>query len=82
MWFPSLSIVFILTVPKALRQFGQNFDLIARILPGRTYRMCKNKFKAEDKKNPALIDDALRNRISVGSYAQDVGMLHTLNMFF
>jgi len=28
--------------------------------------MCKNKFKAEDKKNPALIDDALKNRVSVG----------------
>ncbi|KIJ27174.1 hypothetical protein M422DRAFT_122619, partial [Sphaerobolus stellatus SS14] len=49
----------------ALRQFGQNFDLIARVLPGRTYRMCKNKFKAEDKKNPGLIDDALKNRVDV-----------------
>ncbi|KAF8581645.1 hypothetical protein K439DRAFT_205281 [Ramaria rubella] len=49
----------------ALRQFGQNFDLIARVLPGRTYRMCKNKFKAEDKKNPRLIDDALKNGIAV-----------------
>ncbi|GJJ09702.1 hypothetical protein Clacol_003926 [Clathrus columnatus] len=49
----------------ALRQFGQNFDLIARVLPGKTYRMCKNKFKAEDKKNPTLIDEALRNVVAV-----------------
>ncbi|KAF8516134.1 hypothetical protein BU17DRAFT_92967 [Hysterangium stoloniferum] len=49
----------------ALRQFGQNFDLIARVIPGRTYRMCKNKFKAEDKKNPALIDEALKNGVAV-----------------
>ncbi|KAF8463395.1 hypothetical protein JB92DRAFT_3066625 [Gautieria morchelliformis] len=49
----------------ALRQFGQNFDLIARVLPGRTYRMCKNKFKAEDKKHPGLIDDALKNGVAV-----------------
>lgn len=49
----------------ALRQFGQNFDLIARVLPGKTYRMCKNKFKAEDKKNPGLIDEALKNAVAV-----------------
>ena len=61
-------IVAYLTISQALRQFGQNFDLIARVLPGRTYRMCKNKFKAEDKKHPALIDDALRNSIAVGEF--------------
>lgn len=57
-----------LTILQALRQFGQNFDLIARVLPGRTYRMCKNKFKAEDKKHPALIDEALRNGVAVGGF--------------
>ena len=53
---------------QALRQFGQNYDLIARVLPGRTYRMCKNKFKAEDKKHPGLIDDALKNSVAVGGF--------------
>jgi len=29
--------------------------------------MCKNKFKAEDKKNSGLIDEALKNGIAVGA---------------
>ena len=63
---------------QALRQFGQNFDLIARVLPGRTYQMCKNKFKSEDKKNSGLIDDALKNGIAVGAFDPLSPRLHIL----
>jgi transcription factor TFIIIB component B'' len=41
--------------------------LISYVLPGRDRKSCKNKFKAEDKKNPARINYCLDNRIPVGS---------------
>ncbi|KAI0727819.1 hypothetical protein C8Q72DRAFT_780938 [Fomitopsis betulina] len=46
----------------ALSQFGENYELISLILPGRDRKACKNKFKAEDKKNPARINFCLNNR--------------------
>ncbi|KZT02474.1 uncharacterized protein LAESUDRAFT_661835 [Laetiporus sulphureus 93-53] len=46
----------------ALSQFGENYELIAYVLPGRDRKSCKNKFKAEDKKNPARINYCLNNR--------------------
>ena len=36
-----------------------NFDLIARVIPGRTRTMIKNKFKLEDKHNSAYITKLL-----------------------
>ncbi|EPT01542.1 hypothetical protein FOMPIDRAFT_1085187, partial [Fomitopsis schrenkii] len=45
----------------ALSQFGENYELISLILPGRDRKACKNKFKAEDKKNPARINSCLNN---------------------
>ncbi|KAI0361456.1 hypothetical protein OH77DRAFT_1516421 [Trametes cingulata] len=46
----------------ALSQFGENYELISYVLPGRDRKACKNKFKAEDKKNPARITHCLNNR--------------------
>ncbi|KAF9040470.1 hypothetical protein BDZ89DRAFT_1129076 [Hymenopellis radicata] len=45
----------------ALAQYGENYELIAFVLPGRDRKSCKNKFKAEDKKNPARINFVLNN---------------------
>ncbi|KAH7886149.1 hypothetical protein F5I97DRAFT_1877883 [Phlebopus sp. FC_14] len=46
----------------ALSQFGENYELISYVLPGRDRKACKNKFKAEDKKNPNRINYCLNNR--------------------
>ncbi|TBU63801.1 hypothetical protein BD310DRAFT_808288 [Dichomitus squalens] len=46
----------------ALSQFGENYELISYVLPGRDRKACKNKFKSEDKKNPARITFCLNNR--------------------
>lgn len=46
----------------ALSQFGENYELISYVLPGRDRKQCKNKFKIEDKKNPARITYCLNNR--------------------
>ncbi|KAF8665351.1 hypothetical protein AX16_000370 [Volvariella volvacea WC 439] len=48
---------------EALSQYGENYELIAYVLPGRDRKSCKNKFKAEDKKNHARIEYCLRNTI-------------------
>ncbi|KAF9454085.1 hypothetical protein P691DRAFT_798361 [Macrolepiota fuliginosa MF-IS2] len=50
---------------NALAQYGENYELIAYVLPGRDRKSCKNKFKAEDKKNHARINYCLNNRIPV-----------------
>ncbi|KAF9015612.1 hypothetical protein BDQ17DRAFT_1269571 [Cyathus striatus] len=50
---------------NALSQYGENYELIAYVLPGRDRKSCKNKFKAEDKKNHARINFCLNNRIPV-----------------
>ncbi|KAH7930402.1 hypothetical protein BV22DRAFT_1000699 [Leucogyrophana mollusca] len=47
----------------ALSQFGENYELISFVLPGRDRKSCKNKFKAEDKKNPNRITYCLNNRV-------------------
>ncbi|KAG6840919.1 hypothetical protein C0991_003261, partial [Blastosporella zonata] len=49
----------------ALAQYGENYELIAYVLPGRDRKSCKNKFKAEDKRNPARINHCLNNNIPV-----------------
>lgn len=46
----------------ALSQFGENYELMSYVLPGRDRKSCKNKFKAEDKKNSARINYCLNNR--------------------
>ncbi|CAL1694935.1 unnamed protein product [Somion occarium] len=50
----------------ALSQFGENYELISYVLPGRDRKACKNKFKAEDRKNPARITYCLTNRRPYG----------------
>ncbi|KAF8841973.1 hypothetical protein BDN67DRAFT_948761 [Paxillus ammoniavirescens] len=46
----------------ALSQFGENYELVSYVLPGRDRKSCKNKFKAEDKRNPSRINFCLNNR--------------------
>ncbi|KAG8219474.1 hypothetical protein J3R82DRAFT_403 [Butyriboletus roseoflavus] len=46
----------------ALSQFGENYELISYVLPGRDRKACKNKFKTEDKKSPQRINYCLNNR--------------------
>ncbi|PSS05466.1 hypothetical protein PHLCEN_2v3846 [Hermanssonia centrifuga] len=50
-------------ISQALSQFGENYELISYVLPGRDRKACKNKFKAEDKRDPARITYCLKNRI-------------------
>ena len=57
-----------LTLCQALSQFGENYELISYVLPGRDRKACKNKFKTEDKKNPQRINYCLNNRKPYGSY--------------
>ncbi|TFK77327.1 hypothetical protein BDN72DRAFT_39066 [Pluteus cervinus] len=45
--------------------YGENYELIAYVLPGRDRKSCKNKFKAEDKKNHDRIEYCLRNSVPV-----------------
>ncbi|KAF8807809.1 hypothetical protein BYT27DRAFT_7256359 [Phlegmacium glaucopus] len=45
--------------------YGENYELIAYVLPGRDRKSCKNKFKAEDKRNHIRIDHCLNNSIPV-----------------
>ncbi|KAF9269547.1 hypothetical protein L218DRAFT_851011 [Marasmius fiardii PR-910] len=49
----------------ALAQYGENYELISYVLPGRDRKACKNKFKAEDKRDPGRINRCLNNRIPV-----------------
>ncbi|KAF9502410.1 hypothetical protein BDN71DRAFT_1406433 [Pleurotus eryngii] len=50
---------------NALSQYGENYELLAFVLPGRDRTACKNKFKVEDKRNPDRINYCLNNRIPV-----------------
>ncbi|KAF8274116.1 hypothetical protein EI94DRAFT_1714765 [Lactarius quietus] len=47
----------------ALSQFGENYELISYVLPGRDRKACKAKFKTEDKKNSHRINHSLKNRV-------------------
>ena len=58
----------IIYVSQALMQHGENYELIAYMLPGRDRKSCKNKFKVEDKRNPARINFCLNNRTAPGGY--------------
>ena len=50
----------------ALSMFGTDFELISKMFPGRSRRQMKNKFNNEERKNPLRINDALKNKTSVG----------------
>ncbi|KAJ6621151.1 hypothetical protein B0H10DRAFT_1018693 [Mycena sp. CBHHK59/15] len=46
----------------ALAQHGENYELISLVLPGRNRTACKNKFKAEDRKDSAKVTRYLESR--------------------
>ncbi|KAJ7161364.1 hypothetical protein C8R43DRAFT_1233619 [Mycena crocata] len=46
---------------EALAQHGENYELLSLVLPGRSRTACKNKFKAEDKKDSAKITRLLNS---------------------
>ncbi|KAJ7170087.1 hypothetical protein C8R46DRAFT_223075 [Mycena filopes] len=50
---------------EALSQHGENYELLSLVLPGRSRTACKNKFKAEDKKDSARITRCLDSRIPI-----------------
>ncbi|KAF8215998.1 hypothetical protein K438DRAFT_2008236 [Mycena galopus ATCC 62051] len=50
---------------EALAQHGENYELISLVLPGRSRTACKNKFKAEDKKDSARITRTLESRTPI-----------------
>lgn len=43
----------------ALKCYGTDFSLFERLFPGRPRRQLKNKFKREERENPARVDEAL-----------------------
>jgi transcription factor TFIIIB component B'' len=71
------SCFYFLTSHQALRQFGENYELISYVLPGRDRKSCKNKFKAEDKKNPERIDHCLKNRVPYGTFKRVASVSRT-----
>lgn len=48
---------------KALSTWGTNFTFISQLFPHRTRRQVKRKFAAEEKKNPQLVELALRRKL-------------------
>lgn len=51
---------------EGLGMFGTDFELVSGLFPDRSRRQIKNKFNAEERKNPGRITAALRNRVAVG----------------
>lgn len=58
-WLPDETETFF----RALAQYGTDFSLIERILPHRSRRQIKLKFKREERENPARVNDALTRRL-------------------
>lgn len=48
---------------RALSTWGANFTFISQLFPHRTRRQVKRKFAAEEKKNPQLVELALRRKL-------------------
>ncbi len=61
---------------RALQQWGTDFEMIARLFPGRDRVMVKKKFNVEERSNGKLVDEALRNSIPVNleAYAAAIGV--------
>ncbi|RKP32903.1 transcription factor IIIB, Bdp1 subunit [Metschnikowia bicuspidata] len=57
---------------KALSTWGTNFTFISQLFPHRTRRQVKRKFAAEEKKNPQLVELALKRKLplSIEDYKQ------------
>ncbi|XP_058088840.1 uncharacterized protein LOC131235608 isoform X2 [Magnolia sinica] len=47
---------------EAIRQFGTDFAMIQQLFPGRTRHQVKLKYKAEERKHPLQLSDALIHR--------------------
>src|SRR5712671_3268155 len=56
----------LMNASQALSQFGENYELMSYVLPGRDRKACKAKFKTEDKKNSQRINHCLKNRVPYG----------------
>ncbi|KAF8428676.1 hypothetical protein EV426DRAFT_711345 [Tirmania nivea] len=50
---------------EGLGMFGTDFELISGLFPDRSRRQIKNKFTAEERRNPARVTAALKNRVEV-----------------
>lgn len=50
---------------EGLGMFGTDFELISGLFPDRSRRQIKNKFMAEERRNPARVTAALKNRVEV-----------------
>jgi len=50
---------------EGLGMFGTDFELISGLFPDRSRRQIKNKFTAEERRNPARVTVALKNRVEV-----------------
>lgn len=61
---------------RSLQQWGTDFEMIARLFPGRDRVMIKKKFNVEERSNVKLVDEALRNSVPVNleAYAQAIGV--------
>ncbi|CAI0437951.1 unnamed protein product [Linum tenue] len=53
---------------EGIRQFGTDLSLVQQLFPGRDRRQIKNKFKAEERRQPFLLHEAVGNRDRDNSY--------------
>eukprot|EP00727_Mastigamoeba_balamuthi_P010833 m51a1_g6372 hypothetical protein (1150) ;mRNA; r:126741-131727 len=60
-WKPADTLEFY----RALRMCGTDFSLMEKLLPGRTRKQIKAKFKKEEKDHPALIERSLTSRLEI-----------------
>jgi transcription factor TFIIIB component B'' len=67
----------LLILVQGLRQFGSDFAMIQQLFPDKTRHHVRQKFKAEEKKNPMLIHDAIIHR-SGGENLLDDCVVHIL----
>lgn len=61
---------------NGLSIWGTDFELIARMIPGRSRRQVKNKFNREERRDPSKITEALKSRkkLDIAEYADAVGV--------
>ena len=64
-WDATLILNFCL-LTQAINQFGTDFEMIARLFPGRTRKMIKNKWNREEVINDARVTNALMTKVPVG----------------
>ena len=51
---------------QLISQFGTDFGLISKMFAGRNRRQIKSKFNLEERRNPQLIEAALKRKIPIG----------------